>query len=569
MPSNTNRYFVYCRKSSEDSQRQVASIGDQVKNLSDIATREGLNIARAPFTEERSAKDPGRPIFNDLLDRIDRGEADALLCWDIDRLSRNPIDNGRLQWMLQKSVIKVIKTPGRSFYPEDAGLLMSIEGGRATDYVMRLSKNVKRGLNGKAMRGWRPSGGPIGYLNIGTEKGNKTIAIDPERFELVRRIFDLFLTGSYTVSRIREIAINEWGLRTPKRRRIGGQPPSMSHIYKILGEPFYYGYFDWKDPETGEIRLVKGAHEPMITEAEYWRVQTLLGKKGRARPKTRTFAFTGLMHCGECDSMITAEEKNQLICSGCKFKFAYDNKAACPKCKLDISQMQNPTILHYVYYRCTKKKNRQCSQRTIRLEDLEEQFRERLAEMTIDHDYLRLALDYLQDKQTSAGSEERTVRRSLEEVYDDCQKRLTNLNKEFTSPLNSNHELFTPEEFRTQKLALQAEMEKLKTQMGDTSDNLKRELETAERIFNFCAFALKNFNTDDLQKKREIFSTVGSNLILKDRKLIIDKLHPFMLIENELRAHHQLAGRLEPKKAQAVAGPFQDSAPEFKTLLRG
>jgi site-specific DNA recombinase len=163
--NGTLSYFLYVRKSSEDSQRQVASINDQINALNIVLEREGLELAAEPFKEERSAKDPGRPIFNEVLNRIERGEANALLVWDVDRLSRNPIDSGRLQWMLQKGVVRVIKTPGRSYYPEDAGLLMSIESGRATDYVMRLSKNVKRGLNSKALRGWRPSAGPIGYKN--------------------------------------------------------------------------------------------------------------------------------------------------------------------------------------------------------------------------------------------------------------------------------------------------------------------------------------------------------------------------------------------------------------------
>src|SRR3989338_9759506 len=79
------KYFIYARKSSEDSQRQIASIQDQINALATMAVRESLSVARLPFKEERSAKDPGRPIFNDVLDRIQAGEANALLCWDIDR----------------------------------------------------------------------------------------------------------------------------------------------------------------------------------------------------------------------------------------------------------------------------------------------------------------------------------------------------------------------------------------------------------------------------------------------------------------------------------------------------
>lgn len=543
------QYFTYCRKSSEESsQRQIASIMDQIDALGLLVGREGLNLVRPAFREERSAKDPGRPIFNDVLNRIEKGEANALICWDIDRLSRNPIDNGRLQWMLQKGVIRVIKTPSRSYYPEDAGLLMSIEGGRATDFVMRLSKNVKRGLNSKAMRGWRPNGGPIGYLNVGTEKGSKTIASDPERFELVRRIWDLFLTGTYSVSKILNIATKEWGLRTLKRRKIGGNPLTMSHMYKILNDPFYYGYYPWTNPDTGEKAMIKGGHEPIITENEYRRAQILLGKKGKPQPKTREFAFTGLMHCGECQSTITAEEKNQIICTKCKHKFSNTNATACPKCLTDISEMKNPTVLKYTYYHCTKKKNAHCSQKSIKIEDLEAQFNQVLGAITIDQDYLNLALDYLQDKQKHSSSEEKAVRLSLQSSYDDCQKRLVNLSKEFTSPLNSKYELYTPEEFRDQKIALIARRDELERQMGGTKEKLDNDLETTQRVFIFCAFAQHHFNTGDLQKKREIFSTIGSNLTLIDRKLIIERLHPYLLIENELSDQRKLATTLEPKK---------------------
>lgn len=546
-------YFVYCRKSSEDSQRQIASIEDQIKNLSALAERESLHIAHPPFKEERSAKDPGRPIFNDVLDRIERGEANALLCWDIDRLSRNPIDNGRLQWMLQKAVIKVIKTPGRSYYPEDAGLLMSIEGGRATDYVMRLSKNVKRGLHGKAMRGWRPSGGPIGYINVGIEKGSKTIDIDPVRFHLVRKMWDLFLTGTYSVRRIRDLATNEWGLRTPQHRRIGGKPLSMSHMYKVFGESFYYGQFPWKDPETGEITMIQGKHASMITEAEYWRAQTLLGKKGKPQPKNRLFAFTGLIKCGECGSGVTAEEKNQLICTECKHKFAYENKLACPRCKVAIDDMKGPTKLHYIYYHCSKKRGA-CSQRGVRVEALEDQVRKEIEKITIDQDYLELAIEYLQGKQKDVGQEEIAARKSLDELYEDCQARLKRLHSEYISPMNAHGALYSPEEFASQKKEIIAERDSLEQKRGKIRAGLDTSLTEAERVFNFCAFALRHFNSGDLQKKRTILGTIGADMTLTDKILHVEKLHPFLLIENELAEQRKLSEKLE--HAENAPGAF-------------
>ncbi len=536
-------------------------------SIEKVVNTEGLNVVTKPFTEERSSKDPGRPVFNEMLERIEKGEANALLCWDIDRLYRNPVDEGRLRWMLQKGVIKVIKTPYRSFYPEDAGLLMGVEGGRATDYVIRLSKNVKRGLTSKALRGWRPNGGPIGYLNIGIEKGSKTIASDPDRFPLIRKMWDLYLTGVYSVSDIQKKANNEWGLRTLTRRKIGGKPLSMSHMYRIFNDSFYYGYYPWKDYETGEITMVKGLHEPMITEAEFWRVQVLLGKKGKARPKVREFAYTGIMKCGECSSGITAEEKHQLICSVCKHKFAYLSKTSCPKCSTEIDSMINPVRLHYTYYHCSKKKG-PCSQGVIRVEDLEAQFKEELMKIKIDEEYLQLALDYLQDKQKNFGQEESAKRASLESLYDNCQLRLKNLNREYTSPQNAHHELYTPEEFMTQKKELNTERVGIEKQLNEVKEKLDSSLEATVRTFNFCTFALHHFNTDDLKKKRSIFATIGSNVTLKDKKLIIEKPHPFILIENELKAQIELENRFERKKEIDTKGKIATFMATSPNLLR-
>src|SRR5213594_2378651 len=122
------QFFIYCRKSSEDD-RQAASIVDQMRELSLFTQRSPITLAADPFKEEKSAKEPGRPTFNDMLRRIERGEANAILCWDIDRLYRNPVDEGRVRWLLQRGIIREIRTPFRAFYPQDAGLLMGVEGG--------------------------------------------------------------------------------------------------------------------------------------------------------------------------------------------------------------------------------------------------------------------------------------------------------------------------------------------------------------------------------------------------------------------------------------------------------
>ena len=158
------RYIIYCRKSSEAEDKQVQSIESQLNELKRLAERLNLSVIDV-FTESKSAKSPGRPIFNNILKKITQGKADGVICWKLDRLARNPIDGGLIIWMLQKGIIKHIQSFDRGYYPEDNVLLMNIEFGMANQYVLDLSVNVKRGMRQKVSEGWLPHRPPLGYLN--------------------------------------------------------------------------------------------------------------------------------------------------------------------------------------------------------------------------------------------------------------------------------------------------------------------------------------------------------------------------------------------------------------------
>jgi len=86
----TNNYFLYARKSTDVEDKQVRSIEDQLAVLRALAKQEGLHVAHE-FIEKQSAKRPGRPVFGEMLSRIERGEAQGIICWKLDRLARNPI----------------------------------------------------------------------------------------------------------------------------------------------------------------------------------------------------------------------------------------------------------------------------------------------------------------------------------------------------------------------------------------------------------------------------------------------------------------------------------------------
>src|SRR3989338_4774568 len=133
IPYMENSYFLYVRKSTDVEDKQVLSIEAQLNELRSLAKRDGLQIV-AEFVEKRTAKMPGRPIFNEMVQRIQRGEAQGIICWKLDRLARNPVDGGQVQWLLQENVIQHIRTHNQSYYSSDNVLMMSVEFVMANQY---------------------------------------------------------------------------------------------------------------------------------------------------------------------------------------------------------------------------------------------------------------------------------------------------------------------------------------------------------------------------------------------------------------------------------------------------
>lgn len=231
---------------------------------------------------------------------------------------------------------------------------MYLEFGMAQKYVDDLSKTVKRGLRAKAESGWFPGPTPPGYLNRENEEGRNVIVKDPKRFNLIRRCWDLALAGKHAPAEIRQIANTAWGYRTHR-----GNPLSRNTIYSIFSNPFYHGVYEYP---KGSDTWHTGRHTPMVTEEEFDAVQHFLSRSRKMPRNKKAFAFTGLIQCGGCGSSVTAEEKHQLICSGCHYKFAYRSKENCPWCKIPTGEMKNPRRLTYTYYHCTKSGDSVCTE---------------------------------------------------------------------------------------------------------------------------------------------------------------------------------------------------------------
>jgi len=334
------RYFLYVRKSTDVEDKQVLSIEAQLSELRALAKRDGLEIIEE-FIEKKSAKIPGRVIFNDIMSRIERGEAQGIICWKIDRLARNPVDGGQVQWLLQQNVIRHIQTHDRSHYPNDNVLMMSVELGMANEYIRQLSANTARGLRQKARTGVYPGLAPIGYLN---DPRTKTIAVHKKNAKLVRELFEKYATGKVSLDDL-TAWLEKSGTMSKGNRRI-----HISRVSFILQNPFYYGHFRY----AGETH--EGTHTPLISKELFDRANVVLRSRGRTlATKAVPSPYTGLLRCGECGMAITAEVKEK--------------------------HQKNGNIHHYTYYRCTRKnKTMKCRESPIRSELLDSQLSALLVE---------------------------------------------------------------------------------------------------------------------------------------------------------------------------------------------
>ena len=318
--------FLYARKSTDEPDRQMLSIEAQVTELREFAMKERVTIVEE-FMESMTARKPGRPIFNAMMDRVAKGEVDALLAWHPDRLGRNPLDGGRLIHALDSEVLSTLKFPTFWFENTPQGrFMLAVSFGQAKLYVDDLSVNIRRGIRQKLRRGEFPGKPPVGYAN---EPRLRTIVIDEDKAPLVRRMFEDFATGRFTVKQLRD-RVTAWGLLS-----IRGQRPALGKFYKTLANPFYVGLFRY----NGELH--DGSHEPLISQELFDKVQAILRRRSVSKNRRpEPFHFMGEIRCGECGCTITAERQKT-----------------------------------YTYYRCTRKKG-PCSMRFSREEAIENQLRQ-------------------------------------------------------------------------------------------------------------------------------------------------------------------------------------------------
>jgi len=239
-------YFLYARKSTDDEDHQILSIEAQLTELREFAKRENLSVYKE-WVEAKTAKEPGRSIFNEMIKAIEKGEAEGIIAWHPDRLSRNSVDGGKIIYLLDRGIMKDLKFPTYRIDNTAQGkFMLSIAFGQSKYYIDALSENIKRGFRQKLRKGIWPQKAPLGYLN---DRQTRTIVVDKDKAPLVKKAFELYSSGNYTFSHLRS-KINGCGLTGYRNK-----PLSASNYQEMLMNPVYFGLMRF----NGEI--YEGTHE--------------------------------------------------------------------------------------------------------------------------------------------------------------------------------------------------------------------------------------------------------------------------------------------------------------------
>lgn len=291
----SQKFFLYCRKSTDVEDKQVLSIEAQLTELREFAKRESLVVIEE-FIEKQTAKIPGRPIFDSMIERIEKGEASGILAWHPDRLARNSVDGGRIIYLLDTGKLQSLKFPTHWFENTPQGkFVLQIAFGQSKYYVDNLSENVKRGNRQKLRRGEWPNWAPPGYKN---DKNTRSIVVDPEKPPLVKKLFEEYSTGKYTLREMEKLCLN-WRLFSRNNK-----PLHISSIQRILRNSFYIELMKY----NGEV--FEGKHKPIISKKLFESVQKVIASKSKKIEFGKYhFVFRDLgMRCGECGLSITAEK---------------------------------------------------------------------------------------------------------------------------------------------------------------------------------------------------------------------------------------------------------------------
>src|SRR3989339_167752 len=359
------KYCLYARKSTESEERQILSIDSQVKEMLQIAEREGLEIVDIR-RESHSAKDSGqRPVFQEIIRDIRSGRYTGIMTWAPDRLSRNAGDLGSLVDLMDQKLLVEIKTYGQHFTnsPSEKFLLMILCSQAKLENDNK-SINVKRGLRMRCEMGLWPAPAPTGYLNEKRIDRKGHVMVDPERGPIIRQMFEKVAYEKWSGRKIYHWLKFDMNLRSATSNK----PLTLSNIYRLLQTSFFYGSFEYP---MGSGNWYTGKHEPLITRELFEKAREQL-VRSEIKHENKQFAFSRRITCDLCGSGIIADEKWKKLANG--------------------------GMAHYIYYGCNRSKDIKCKCGYMREEEIIKQLVEIIDKLEVDQNFIKRKFEQERDR---------------------------------------------------------------------------------------------------------------------------------------------------------------------------
>jgi len=506
------KYLEYLRKSSEGKDRQAQSIESQRDEVSDMVKRENL-IVIDRIEESHSAKWQGkRAKFNEMLKRVEKGDANGIILWNISRLTRNIGDVGDVIDLMDRGLLEEVKTPTQVFRntPNDK-FMLTLLASQAKLENDNKSIDVKRGLKTKAKNGWRPNHLVAGYTTPpNQEKGKKTIVKDEYSFPILKSYFQKLLSGECSIAQLYFEANEKYEIINPSTKRV----VSRSAFYELFKNPFYSGVFEFPQ---GSGEWYEGKHEIMISRTDFKKLQKILSKRPATnQTKVDNLPYKdSLLMCGECGYSVTGENKRRKLKDG--------------------------STKHHKIYHCSKKsKSHKCTQGSMPESDIENTVENLIEQIWLPPEFVEWAIDRakmkLKEKSTLKTSRNDQIAKEIDRI-DDRVSRLIDMrsNGEIESDL-----------FLEKKDAHTKRKEILQEELDDLSTQPKSKIAELEKHLNFASSALAEFKEGGTTTKRKIIKNLGSNRYILDKKLVIEPKKELYAIQKSCKAMDLHFSRFEP-----------------------
>jgi len=347
---------------------------------------------------------------------------------------------------------------------------------------------VKRGNRARFQQGWPNFRPPAGYLE---DRATKTVIKDPVNFDLVRRAWDLLLSGSTRPRQILATLNNECGFRSRSNSRGHGKPMSFSGLYAAFKNPYYMGLSQLRNGET-----YKGGHSPMITEQEYARAQEILGRPGRPRPAHHDFAFAGLLRCASCGRALVGEVHTK------------------------------PSGKRYTYYRCHRRGHDSlCGEPTLPEQAFTDQMVRDLGRMTLKPEVARWITQQLSRTLRTEAQQLSSVRESVERALSQARtEEDTLLSLRLRGSVDD-------ETYERRRLDISSRRAHLDLQLDAPLPTVDTLLERVEWITGFAQAAPQLFRNGTPVQQRQVLETIGSSFRVTARKVAYDAKKPFVFFD--------------------------------------